>query len=110
MNRVDLIIAGRDYAVACAPGEEDHVKMLGRLIEEKMAALPGATGQSEARGMLFAALLLADEVQELRQQVQQPAPAPADPPPVPVDPAMADRLGAIANRLEQLAAMVEELD
>ncbi|WDF71541.1 cell division protein ZapA [Novosphingobium sp. KACC 22771] len=98
MSRVELMIGGRDYAVACSPGEEDHVRMLGRIIEEKMDSLPGATNQSEVRSMLFAALLLADELHELRQQVEQSA-----------DPAATDRLEAIAARLEQLAASIEDL-
>ncbi|NOW44244.1 cell division protein ZapA [Novosphingobium sp. SG751A] len=104
MSRVDLMIGGRDYAVACSPGEEDHVRLLGRIIEEKMDALPGTTNQSEVRSMLFAALLLADEVQELRQQADQGAP---DTPPA--DPALAQRLDAVAAKLEQLAASVEGL-
>jgi len=98
MSRVDLMIGGRDYAVACAPGEEDHVRGLGRIIEEKMAALPGGANQSEVRAMLFAALLLADELQELRQKV---ASGP--------DPALTQRLGALASRLEQLAVSIESL-
>ncbi|WCT78520.1 cell division protein ZapA [Novosphingobium humi] len=101
MSRVDLMIGGRDYAVACSPGEEEHVRMLGRIIEEKMNALPGATNQSEMRSMLFAALLLADELHELRQQLDQGAP--------PADPATAARLEALAAGLEQLAASVEDL-
>lgn len=98
MSRVDLMIGGRDYAVACSPGEEEHVRMLGRIIEEKMDSLPGATNQSEVRSMLFAALLLADELHELRQQVEQS-----------VDPATTERLEAIAAGLEQLAASIEDL-
>ncbi|MBN9143579.1 MULTISPECIES: cell division protein ZapA [unclassified Novosphingobium] len=101
MSRVDLMIGGRDYAVACSPGEEEHVRMLGRIIEEKMDALPGTTNQSEVRSMLFAALLLADELHELRQQVDQGAPR--------CDPATAERLETLAARLEQLAASVEDL-
>jgi len=104
MSRVDLMIGGRDYAVACAEGEEEHVRQLGRLIEEKMAALPGGANQSEVRAMLFAALLLADEVQELRQKAEL-APAPASTP----DPALAQRLGSLAARLEQLAGAIEGL-
>jgi cell division protein ZapA len=102
MSRVELTIGGRDYAVACAPGEEDHVRVLGGIIEEKIAALPEASNQSEVRAMLFAALLLADEVQELRQQVEMGVPCDTDP-------ALARRLGAVATILEQLAASVETL-
>lgn len=95
MNTVNLIVGGRDYAVACARGEEDHVVQLGGLIDEKLAQLPQAANQSEARGLLFAALLLADEVSEWRKK---PAAAATD-----------DRLAAIADQLEKLAAALEDL-
>jgi cell division protein ZapA len=73
-----LTIGGRDYVVACAPGEEEHVRDLGRMIDEKLAALPEAQIRAR-RAMLFAALLLADEVQELRQQVEMGVPCDTDP-------------------------------
>jgi len=95
MNTVNLIIGGRDYAVACARGEEEHVTRLGGLIDEKLDQLPQASNQSEVRGLLFAALLLADEVSEWRQ-----APAPTIPD---------DRLNTIAASLESLAAALERL-
>jgi len=97
MNTVNLIIGGRDYAVACARGEEEHVTRLGSLIDEKLDQLPQASNQSETRGLLFAALLLADEVSEWREN-----PAPAAPVPD-------ARLDAIAAQLESLAAAIERL-
>lgn len=96
MSNVNLSIGGRHYAVACGPGEEAHIERLGRTIDGKLSALPGAAGQSEARTLLFAALLLADEVHELRSG----APAPADN-------GAADALETLAERLEALAARLE---
>ena len=45
--------------------ENFRVERLGRLIDGKVADLANMGGQSEARTLLFAALLLADEVHEL---------------------------------------------
>jgi cell division protein ZapA len=73
LGRVTLMIGGRDYAVACAEGEEAHVAGLGQMIDAKLAELPSATAQSEVRSLLFAALLLADEVSELRHALPDPA-------------------------------------
>lgn len=102
MSNVTLTIGGRQFVVACADGEEDHVGALGRRIDAKLAGMEGMAGQSEARMLLFAALLLADEVHELRQQVDGTV-APARP---------ADSLGevltSIAGRLENLAAHLED--
>lgn len=100
MSNVNVTIGGRDYAVACAPGEEDHVGELGHLIDSKLEALPGAVAQSEARSLLFAALLLADEVYEWRASA--PAAQSDD-----AGEAEVSRLDNIAARLEILASHLE---
>ncbi|NBC36391.1 cell division protein ZapA [Novosphingobium sp. FSY-8] len=73
MSNISLFVGGRDYVVACAPGEEAHVTALGVLIDEKLDELPESVAQSEVRSLLFAALLLADEVVELRQVAEDAA-------------------------------------
>lgn len=97
MSNVALQIGGRSYTVACAAGEEDHVAGLGRLIDEKVQSMGG--GHNEVRQLLFAALLLADELHEARQR---PAAAPA-----PSAPDHSAALEAIADRLEKCAAALE---
>ena len=66
MSNVTLSIGGRFYSVACGPGEEAHIEALGRTIDGKLTGMPNLSGQSEARTLLFAALLLADELHESR--------------------------------------------
>ena len=95
MTDVVLHIGGRDYAVACEAGEEGHVRALGGLIDDKLRAMPGAAAQGESRSLLFAALLLADELDELRGQAQ------------PGGDADAPALATIAQRLEKLASHLE---
>jgi len=92
MSNVRLPIAGREYTIACSPGEEQHVAMLGRMIDSKMSALPNMAGQSEVRRFLYAALLLADELHELQAEPR---------------PQTAEALEALADRLEGLAAEME---
>ena len=100
MSNVTLSICGRDYTVACAEGEEAHVAGLGRLIDSKLGAMGNMAGQSESRQLLFAALLLADELHE-----GGPARAAAVPSAAADD--YADRLEAIAARLETCASHLE---
>ena len=100
MSNVTLSIGGRSFTVACAEGEEHHVAGLGRAIDAKLATMGDMSGQNEARMLLFAALLLADELDEARSGR---APAPANP----VPSQLAERLEAIATRLENLAASLE---
>jgi len=100
MSNVNLTIGSRSFAVACADGEEAHVADLGRLIDEKAAAA-GAQGQTETRMLLFAALLLADEVHELRQKGGGEVVLPEG---------LTDRLGEIAGRIENIASLLESSD
>ncbi|MFC0590853.1 cell division protein ZapA [Novosphingobium aquiterrae] len=97
MSDVTLQIGGRAYTVACAAGEEQHVAALGRTIAEKVEQM--GTGHSEARQLLFAALLLADELHEARGNR---APAGMTAPD-----RSADQLDAIADRLEKIALSLE---
>jgi cell division protein ZapA len=73
MSNVTVTIAGRHYTVACAAGEESHIELLGRSIDTRLEGLPNLAAQSEARTLLFAALLLADELHE--QTNSEPAQA-----------------------------------
>ncbi len=108
MSNVVLTIGGRSFTVACADGEEAHIERLGRLIEDKVAGIGDAANRNESRMLLFAALLLADELVETRDRGNPgSAAAPA------VSGAMAqgvapDQLEALAVRLEKLAQQLED--
>jgi len=99
MSNVTVSIGGRHYTVACAAGEESHIEMLGRSIDGKLQGMTNLSGQSEARTLLFAALLLADELHE--RNLDGPA-AVSEP-----DPRVAETLEEVATRLEALAAQLE---
>jgi cell division protein ZapA len=96
MSNVTLTIGGRFYTVACAEGEEAHIEALGRTIDGKLTGMPNIGGQSEARTLLFGALLLADELHELRS-----GNAPAE------DGQSAEALERLAETLEGLATRLE---
>ena len=100
MSNVTLAIAGREYAVACAAGEEAHVARLGRMIDEKLATMPQGQPLNETRALLFAALLLADRVHELEQAEEQVEA-------LQVAPVARERLAQLAERIEHLAESVE---
>lgn len=102
MSNVDLRIGGRTYTVACAEGDEARVTALGQSIDVKIEGL-GIAGQAEGRQLLFAALMLADELDEARKGVV-PAPPPTFAAPAP---AWAEQLESVADRLEKCAAALE---
>lgn len=76
MSTVTLSIGPKSYTVACADGQEAHIKALGAMISEKYAQLGSARAPLEAQNLLFSALFLADELAEARKKLGD-APAPA---------------------------------
>jgi len=103
MAQVDLFIAGRTYQIACRDGEEESLKAAARLVDAKSReALAGLGALSESRQLLFASLLLADQM--LDDSGGAAAPPPAAPEP---DPIIAERAASLAERLEAIAASLE---
>ena len=97
MAEIDVFIAGRAYKVACRDGEEDSLRKAASLVDAKSReALAGLGTMSEARQLLFASLLLADQL------VDQHGPEIAGP-----DPRRAQSAEALAGRLEALADALE---
>lgn len=109
MASVDLEIAGRKYNIACRDGEEDHLRQVAAIVDRKAQDATQALGSlGEARQLLFACLLLADELQGSDGKAKAtPARAPAEPAPAPA-PTAADN-DELAEALEWLAAKLEGL-
>jgi len=102
MAEIDIIIAGRPYKVACRDGEEETLRTAARLVDAKSReALAGLGTLSEARQLLFAGLLLADQLIDGRPETA-PLVASAGP-----DPELAARAERLAERLESLADSLE---
>lgn len=103
MANVDIEIAGRRYDVACRDGEEAHLHAVAAMVDQRARDAAQALGSlTETRQLLFAALLMADDIKELRAGNGIP-----DPPPPPPDPAVAQALERLAARMEALADSLE---
>jgi cell division protein ZapA len=104
MADVTIEIGGRRYDVTCRDGEEDQLRRLAGIVEEKAAQARAAVGGvTEVRQLLLASLLLADELSDLRASRADGAPtAPAAP-----DPALAVALERLAARVESVADHLE---
>lgn len=107
MSEVTLQVGGRSYTIACADGEEAHVRHLAGIVDAKLAALGGNRLPGDTKNLLFAALILADEAEEARRAATPPA---AEPGPsvsaMPRD-SILRGLDALADRLEQVAHSLE---
>jgi cell division protein ZapA len=94
MSNVTLSIGGRSFTVATAEGEEAHIIGLGQMIDAKLSAMGEQAALSESRMLLFAALLLADELHEAQANAGNGA---------------ATLDGDAGLRLEQIAVTLENL-
>ena len=96
MAEVSLSIGGRSYTIACRDGGEDHLRGLAARVHAKVEEARGAVGNAnEIRQLLFASLLLADDVAEAG------AGAPV------ADAALPQALSALAERVEAIADALE---
>jgi cell division protein ZapA len=68
MSEVTLTIGRRSYTVACADGQEAHVRAMGAEVAERLRRLGTNQSSNDAKNVLFAALILADELFEERQR------------------------------------------
>jgi cell division protein ZapA len=102
MASIEIDVAGRRYLVACRDGEETHLHAAAALVDQRARDAAAALGNmGEGRQLLFAALLLADDIKEAKAGRGEPA-APAP------DPRVAEAIEGVAERLEALAARLEE--
>ena len=106
MATVTVEVNGRPYAVGCADGQEDRVRMLAGQFDAHVRDVAAQVGHvGDIRLFLMAALLLADELYEARLEAgaatsrtpSQAAPT-ADP-----EAGVAEALNAVAARLEKMA-------
>ncbi|HLI21968.1 MAG TPA: cell division protein ZapA [Stellaceae bacterium] len=97
MPQVAISINGRSYPVACDEGEEERIRELARVVDSKVAGFARQVGQAgEARLLVLAALVLADELAEANEAARRLGTQPE-----------AANTGAVANNVSRLAQRIE---
>lgn len=114
MPLVNILIHGRAYTLACDEGEEAHVRELGEFLDKRVRELSGAVGQTgDARLLLMAGLLVADElndalarVEERDGEIAEMKARLSEPPDIPgeAEDRLAEILESTALRIEAIAA------
>ena len=113
MAQVTVKINGFTYTVGCEDGQEAHLQAMAAQVDNRIDSLKALGGNSgEIRLLLLAGLLLADEIHDIRIEMEALRKA-AGRPPRPAgkpeaDAEMAKRLGKLAARAEQIAATLEQ--
>lgn len=105
MAQVTVRINGFAYTIGCQDGEEAHLLSMAREVDTRIETIKAAAGQSgEARMLVMAALLMADDLFEQRKRVAD-LEAGITPP---ANPRLGRKLTKIAKRAEDIAADLEQ--
>lgn len=97
MAQVRLNVGNRSYDLACPDGQEQRLEMLAAMLDSKAREAEQVVGSAnEARQLLLAGLLLADELSDIRAGAPDPGKA-----------ALARALDQLAERVESLAESLE---
>ena len=106
MAQVTIRINGYAYTVGCQDGEEEHLEAMAAEVERRIDSIKTAAGPSgEARMLLMAALLMADDLYEAEKALKSARSGQASL--IPPDAKLGRRLGKLAKRAEEIAADIE---
>lgn len=110
MGQVVVKVNGRDFALNCADGQEARIRRLAQYVDAKIGEFIKNLGQiGEARLILLAALVIADELSDANEALQQERPhaRPSGNPGGEGAEAAASGIRGIAERIESIAARFE---
>jgi cell division protein ZapA len=100
---VTVSVVGRSYEIGCDEGQEDRVRRLAAEIDKRANDLLKSVGSvGEGRILFMTALLLADELGDLKSSLENEQRAAVE-----SDAAMATGITALAKRLDAIAERLE---
>ena len=111
MSQVVVKINGRDFPLSCPDGQEPRIRRLAQYVDAKTVEFKNSLGQiGEARLMLLAAIVIADELLDTSEALQQERNRARNASPAAVEgasEAAASGLRDVAERIESIAARLE---
>jgi len=97
MAQITLRINGYAYTIGCKDGEEKHLELMGAEVNRRIDGIRAAAGPSgETKMLVMAALLMADDIAELRTKLEA----------ITAEPRLG---GKLDNQLERIARRAEEI-
>ena len=106
MGQVVVKVNGRDFALNCADGQEPRLRRLAQYVDAKIGEFAKNLGQiGEARLILLAALVIADELSDANEALEQERNRPRGG--GPADAAAASGISSLAERIESIAVRIE---
>jgi cell division protein ZapA len=70
MSQVNATIAGRQFRLACEDGQEEHLQVLAKNLDQRITDLRAKFGEiGDTRLTVMAALVIADELAEVQRRI-----------------------------------------
>jgi cell division protein ZapA len=110
MSQVAVTVNGRAFKIACDDGQEPRIRRLAQYVDQRVGEFVRSLGQvGEARLLLLAALVIADELSDANEALQQARSEAraAEEEALGAADAAASGVHEIAQRVEALAARLE---
>jgi cell division protein ZapA len=72
MAHVTVSINGRQFRMACEDGQEDHLRLLAKELDDRILGLRGQFGEiGDSRLTVMAALMVSDELSETNRKLRR---------------------------------------
>ena len=99
MAQVNVTVNQQSFRIACEDGQEERLLDLAKIVDDKVSELVGQVGQvGQNRLLVMAALVIADELVDLRDFSQN------------IDPEFSDEnQQKVALRIEELSKRIENI-
>jgi cell division protein ZapA len=109
MAQVTIKINGYAYTLGCEDGQEEHLQAMAEQVEGRIESIKAIGGNSgEARLLVLASLLMADELHDLKAEMKKLQANPSRPVQTPkANGDLALTLGKLATRAEEIASSLE---
>lgn len=107
MAQVTVKINGYTYTVGCEDGQESHLMAMAEQVENRVGSIKALGGSSgESRLLVLASLLMADELHDMKVELDSARAGGPRKPPKP-EGELGKRMTRLAQRAEQIAADLE---
>lgn len=101
MGQVVVKVNGREFALSCDDGQEPRIRRLAQYVDSKVSDFVRVAGQvGEARLILLAAIVIADELSDANEALQRERSQPGR---------GASETSGAANTIRELAQRVESI-
>ena len=105
MGEVNINISGRNYGISCRDGQEQRVHDLGKYVDDRLKSISKAgAANNENHLLVLTALMLSDEVFDLREgatKAQPQAQAPQE--------ANENNEAEVVTAIDQLAERIDRI-